>query len=96
VTGGRGALYTASWTNQSNATLTNTSIFVTLPPGYVPVQQQEPDLEQERARRRRLPGATQLPDELDACVSSRSKPGSGVVSLGVLWRGGPDPTWTGR
>jgi hypothetical protein len=32
VTGGRGALYTASWTNQSNATLTNTSIFVTLPP----------------------------------------------------------------
>ena len=23
VTGGRGALYTASWTNQSNATLTN-------------------------------------------------------------------------
>jgi uncharacterized repeat protein (TIGR01451 family) len=34
VTGGRGALYTASWTNQSNATLTNTSIFVTLPPGW--------------------------------------------------------------
>jgi uncharacterized repeat protein (TIGR01451 family) len=34
VTGGRGALYTASWTNQSNATLTNMSIFVTLPPGW--------------------------------------------------------------
>jgi uncharacterized repeat protein (TIGR01451 family) len=34
VTGGRGALYTTSWTNQSNATLTNTSIFVTLPPGW--------------------------------------------------------------
>ncbi len=34
MTGGRGALYTASWTNQSNATLTKTSIFVTLPPGW--------------------------------------------------------------
>jgi hypothetical protein len=41
-------------------------------------------------------GATQLPAGLDACVSSRAKQGSGVVSLGVLWRGGPDPTWTGH
>jgi len=41
-------------------------------------------------------GATRLPDDLDACVNSRSKLGSMAVSLGVLWRGGPDPSWTGR
>lgn len=42
------------------------------------------------------PGATRLPSELDACVNSRSKLGSRAVALGVLWRGGPDPSWTGR
>jgi hypothetical protein len=40
-------------------------------------------------------GATQLPSDLDACVNSRSKQGSMAVSLGVLWRGGPDPSWAG-
>jgi len=40
-------------------------------------------------------GATRLPDDLDACVNSRSKLGSMAVSLGVLWGGGPDPSWTG-
>jgi hypothetical protein len=96
VTGGRGALYTASWTNQSNATLTNTSIFVTLPPGYVPVQQQEPDLEQEQARRRRLPGCDAAAGRTRRLREQPVQARVGVVSLGVLWRGGPDPTWTGR
>ncbi len=41
------------------------------------------------------PGATQLPTGLDACVNSRSKPGRMAVALGVLWRGGPDPSWAG-
>jgi len=41
------------------------------------------------------PGATQLPTGLDACVNSRSKLGSMAVTLGVLWQGGPDPSWVG-
>jgi hypothetical protein len=40
-------------------------------------------------------GARVLPPGLDACVNSRSKLGSSAVALGVLWRGGPDPSWTG-
>ncbi len=40
-------------------------------------------------------GARQLPAGLAACVNSRSKVGSGAVALGVLWAGGPDPSWTG-
>jgi uncharacterized repeat protein (TIGR01451 family) len=39
-------------------------------------------------------GANQLPLGLDACVNSRVKSGS-VVTVGVLWAGGPDPSWTG-
>ena len=38
-------------------------------------------------------GATQLPPGLVACVNSRAKVGSMAVRLGVLWGGGPDPTW---
>jgi hypothetical protein len=41
------------------------------------------------------PQATQLPTDTTACVTSRSKPSSTSVRLGVLWRGGPDPSWTG-
>jgi len=41
------------------------------------------------------PGATDLPPEVNACVNSRSKTGSTSVRLGVLWREGPDPRWTG-
>jgi hypothetical protein len=41
------------------------------------------------------PGATDLPPDLDACVNSRAKVGSTGVTLGVLWRGGPDPSWVG-
>jgi hypothetical protein len=41
------------------------------------------------------PGATQLPTGLDACVNGRSKLGPMAVALGVLWRGGPDPSWAG-
>jgi uncharacterized repeat protein (TIGR01451 family) len=40
-------------------------------------------------------GATDLPDGLTACVNSRAKVGSMAVRLGVLWRGGPDPSWVG-
>jgi uncharacterized repeat protein (TIGR01451 family) len=40
-------------------------------------------------------GATQLPAGVDACVTSRAKLGSGAVAIGVLWSGGPDPSWTG-
>jgi uncharacterized repeat protein (TIGR01451 family) len=40
-------------------------------------------------------GATQLPAGVDACVTSRAKTGSGTVAIGVLWSGGPDPSWTG-
>lgn len=40
------------------------------------------------------PGATQLPVGLVACVNSRAKIGS-AVTLGVLWQGGPDPSWVG-
>jgi hypothetical protein len=59
VTGGRGALSTASWTNQGNATLTNTPIFVTLPPSGRcgrPIPPSAP-----RRRRTRRPGRGQLP-----------------------------------
>jgi hypothetical protein len=41
------------------------------------------------------PGATRLPAGVDTCVNSRSTVGTGAVALGVLWAGGPDPTWTG-
>jgi Domain of unknown function DUF11 len=41
------------------------------------------------------PGATDLPPGLDACVNSRAKAGSMAVTLGVLWAGGPDPSWAG-
>jgi hypothetical protein len=41
------------------------------------------------------PGASGLPADLNACVNSRSKAGSTSVRLGVLWRAGPDPSWTG-
>ncbi len=51
------------------------------------------------------PGATHLPAGLGACVNSRSSAGNDraddgpsdpdPVTLGVLWRGGPDPTWAG-
>jgi uncharacterized repeat protein (TIGR01451 family) len=40
-------------------------------------------------------GQTQLPAGLDACVNRRTKLGSKEVTLGVLWRGGPDPSWVG-
>ncbi|MFL6127680.1 MAG: hypothetical protein ACJ73E_01265 [Mycobacteriales bacterium] len=40
-------------------------------------------------------GATGLPSGVDACVNSRAKTGSGSVTIGVLWAGGPDPSWTG-
>jgi uncharacterized repeat protein (TIGR01451 family) len=40
-------------------------------------------------------GATQLPSGLGACVNSRAKAGSMSVTLGVLWQGGPDPSWVG-
>jgi hypothetical protein len=40
-------------------------------------------------------GASSLPAGVAACVTSRSKLGSNAVSLGVLWAGGPDPSWTG-
>jgi uncharacterized repeat protein (TIGR01451 family) len=40
-------------------------------------------------------GATDLPAGLVACVNSRAKTGSMAVTLGVLWRGGPDPSWVG-
>jgi hypothetical protein len=41
------------------------------------------------------PGATALANGVNACVNSRSKTGSTTVRLGVLWREGPDPSWTG-
>jgi len=41
------------------------------------------------------PGATQLPDDVHACVNSRAKIGPMAVALGVLWGGGPDPFWAG-
>jgi hypothetical protein len=41
------------------------------------------------------PGATNLPQGVSACVTSRSKSGSTGVRLGVLWRAGPDPSWRG-
>jgi hypothetical protein len=40
------------------------------------------------------PGAKSLPQDVNACVNSRSKSGS-TVRLGVLWRAGPDPSWRG-
>jgi len=40
-------------------------------------------------------GATELPPGLNACVNSRAKVGSMAVMLGVLWGGGPDPSWAG-
>jgi uncharacterized repeat protein (TIGR01451 family) len=40
-------------------------------------------------------GATELPDNLVACVNSRAKAGPMAVRLGVLWQGGPDPSWVG-
>ena len=41
------------------------------------------------------PGASDLPAELNACVTSRAKMGAKGVRLGVLWRAGPDPDWRG-
>jgi hypothetical protein len=40
-------------------------------------------------------GATSLPPGVSACITSRSKPSSNSVRLGVVWRAGPDPTWRG-
>jgi uncharacterized repeat protein (TIGR01451 family) len=40
-------------------------------------------------------GATELPPGLNACVNSRAKVGPMAVRLGVLWRGGADPSWMG-